>query len=443
MLNLIKNKIYKLDINTLEVVKKSSSSLVVKAIGMAAAFAVSIILGRTIGPEGLGIIDLANRVVGIVLILVMLGMGNVILKEIAIAYERKDWQRVANTIYTALRINVPLTLVFSVVLILLTPWLTENFFNEPRLKIPLIIALAVVVPQVLSRIFASGVNGFRKIWQSNLVNETLSFTIVAIGLVILFLLKIEITVIKVAIVYAIGRITVTLAVSIYWKRLFKFSGKRILQTRALLKVALPLLVVSATTMIASNADTIMLGWLSNTREVGFYNVAVRLGLLTSFFHMLTVSSLTPKVAALYSQNKKAELQKMVQQVTKGLGLIGLTGAVIFVLAGKYILNLWGNEFTAAYLPLVIISVGQFFNIATGATGVLLIMKGHEKIVGYISTISLIANLILNYFLIPEYGVIGAALTTALTISFSNILKVILVNKKLNINTLPSIKKYFK
>ncbi len=440
MLKFLKNKLSLLDEHTLEVVRKSSSSMVVKITGMAAAFAVSIILGRTIGPEGLGIVNLANQVVAIVLILGMLGMNNVILKEVAIAYERKDWQHVANTMFTAFRINIPLALIFSVGFILLTPWLTENFFNEPQLKVPLIIALAVIVPQVVSRIFASGVNGFRKIWQSSLVNDTLSSGVVALGLVVLLLLKIEITVINVAILYAVGRVTVTFAVGTYWKHLFNFIGKRTPQSRSMLKVAFPLLVVSATTTIASNADTLMLGWLSDTREVGFYSVAARLGLLTSFFHMLTVSTLTPKIAALFEQNKKAELQTMVQQVTKGLGFIGLASIFVFYFGGNLFLQFWGKEFTKAYWPLIVIAIGQFFNIGTGATGVILIMTGYEKIVGYITVTTLIMNLVLNYILIPQLGATGAALATASSMTLENIVKLIVVYRKTGIITIPLIPK---
>jgi O-antigen/teichoic acid export membrane protein len=442
MIKKLKNRILRLDEHTLEVVNKSSSSLIVKIGGLIAAFTISIILGRTIGPEGLGIINLSNRVIAIVLIFSMAGMNNVLLKEIAISYERKDWQHIANVIYTALRINLPLALVFSLVFILLTPWLTVHLFNEPSLKTPLIIVLLVVVPQTLSGIFASGINGYRKIWQSNLVNDTLSAGIVALGLLVLLLFKIEITVINVAILYAIGRVSVTTAMWLYWSHLFQFKGKRTMQTRSMMKVALPLLLVSATTMIASNADTLMLGWLSNMSEVGFYSVAASLGLFTIFFHVLTISTLTPKIAVLYGKNKTAELQKMLQQVTKGLIFIGLAGVIVFVLGGKYILNLWGNEFTVAYLPLVIISVGQFFNIATGATGIVLIMTGHEKIIGKITFLSAIINLILNYFLIPIYGALGAAIATGSTVTVENIIKVIVVKQKTGILTVPFLNKHY-
>lgn len=78
-----------IDEHTLEVIKKSSSLIVVKIGGMVAAFVVSIILVRTLGPEGLGIISLVNQIIAIALIFSILGMNNVIVKEFAIACKRK------------------------------------------------------------------------------------------------------------------------------------------------------------------------------------------------------------------------------------------------------------------------------------------------------------------------------------------------------------------
>ena len=434
----LSSKLDRLDIHTLEVVKKSSASLVVKVVGMIATFAVSIILGRTIGPEGLGIINLANRVVTFILILAIFGMNNVVLKEVAIAFERKDWQHVANTMFSSIWFNIPMAVGVCVTFILLTPWLSNTVFNESELQVPLIISLGVIVPRILSRIYASGVNGFRKIWQSSLVNETLSVAVVALGLIVLLLLGIEITVVKAAILYAIGRIVVTGSIGLYWHHLFRFKGKRVMQTRSMLKVAFPLLIVSSSALVASNADIVMLGWLSNSREVGLYSVASRLGLMTNIFLVISVSTLTPKIASLYADNKKKELQEMIQQTTKGLIYIGLATTLIYIIAGKYILGLWGQEFVSSYWILIIITIGQIFNISTGSTGMVLMMTGHEKLIGRITFISAIINLLLNYILIPKYFATGAAIATAATVIVQNIIKVIVVKRHTGILTIPFV-----
>jgi O-antigen/teichoic acid export membrane protein len=435
MLNFIKDKITKLDIHTLEVVKKSSSSMIVKMTGMFAAFLISVILGRTIGPEGLGIINLSTKIVAFVLIFIMLGMDTVVRKEVAIAFERKDWQHVGNTIFTSTRIILPIAIGISIVLIMMASWLSENAFKEPKLYLPLLAFSVLLIPQAISRIFESGLIGYRKIWQSNLLNETLSLIVVALGLGVMFILNVKITIPFVLLLYGIGRITVLISVLVYWYLIFQFRGKRIKKTKSMLRVGLPLLIVSSTALIASSADTVMLGLLSNSREIGFYSVAAKLGTLTSFFHLISISSLTPKIASLFHENKLKELETMVQQVTKGLGAIGVLSVLIYFFLGNQILSLWGTEFKEAYWILIIIAFGQLVNLGTGATGMILQMTNNERALGYLTLSTAILNVSLNYVLVPLYGGLGASIATAMTLILQNVIQIILVKKKLGILTI--------
>lgn len=435
MIKYFRNKLSFLDIHTHEVVLKSISSSAVKVIGMTIGLLVSIFLGRTLGAEGLGIINLSNRVVTLIIMLCLLGMQQVLIKEVAIGYNRKDWQHIGDVTHTAYLMNGAVTLVVSVIFILISPWLSHNIFNEPRLTIPLSIAFIVMTPQVFSRLFASSLIGYRKIWQSNLVDQTLSLGIVGIILLLLWLLKVEITIISTAIAYAFGRVIVMLSVGLYWNKLFSLKGKRKFLAKSMLKTSLPLLLVTSTAIISASASLIMLGWLDESKQVGLYSVAARIALLTSFFLQVTNSAISPKLASLYADGKIREMGKMVQRVTKGLSIIAFVPLFIFIIAGKSILSLWSAEFIEAYWILVILSIGQFFNISTGATGVLLNMCGFEKIQGRISTIFVLLNLILNYILIRHFGAKGAAIATAITVAGINIVRVIYVKKKINIFTI--------
>mgnify|MGYP003630428802 FL=1 len=436
MINLIYKKFQKLDVHTLEVVKKSSSSLIVKTLGIISAFVISIILGRTIGPEGLGVIGLCNQIIGIILILSMLGMNNVVLKEISIACDSKNFKEVRNVIYTAIYVNIPAALLLSLMFICFSKWLSESLFEKPEFFIPFIILVLVVVPQTYSRIYAAGLNGLGKVWQSNLVNDCLSSVIVALGLLAMFLNGNSITLINVSLLYAVSRILVFATIKWYWSRIFKFKSKPNFVGRRMIKVALPLLVVSSTSLIASSADSIMLGWLSSVYEVGLYGVASSLGLMTNIFLAISISALAPKIAYLHASKRTKELELVIQKITQILFFLGLLTFIGFSLLGEFILNFWGNEFKQSYWILFIISLGQFFNIGTGSTGVYLMLTGHEKIIGKITLLSALLNLILNYVLIPIYGALGAAIATCSTVIVENIIKVIVVKKIDNILTLP-------
>ena len=74
MINSIISRYKKLDIHTSEVLRKSFWSMIVKGVGILALLWISLFLGRNLGADGLGIISLANRIVGLCLVFALFGL---------------------------------------------------------------------------------------------------------------------------------------------------------------------------------------------------------------------------------------------------------------------------------------------------------------------------------------------------------------------------------
>ena len=249
-------------------------------------------------------------------------------------------------------------------------------------------------------------------------------------LAICYISKVEITINLVAILYAIGRLVVTISIGLYWKKLYAHKLKRTFISKKILNTSMPLMLVSASLVISSSADSVMIGWLSSAKQVGFFSVALKLALLTSFFMQITTSTLAPKIAALYNSGKHLEMQQMVKQITKGLTIIGALVLGTIIIFGKFILSIWGEEFTEAYWILVVLGIGQFFNIASGPVGNLLAMTNNEKVLRNITLITLSLNVLINIVLINKFEALGAAIATATTVVLNMVLCAIFVKKKL-------------
>ena len=391
----------------------------------------SIFIARTVGADGLGVVNLSIQIISLVVVIGLLGFPQVLVKEIAIALENNDFIRTNNLMYSSTWFNGVFSLIISVILILVSPWIADQIFNEPRLTYPLIIGFTTVVPQVLSRIYHSGLIAFRKIWQSNLMDQTLSAIVIVSILFKLWFLKIEITINLIALVYAIGRVFVIISVKKYWLSIKKKIHTRPLYvTREMLKTSIPLFLVSLSILIVSNADLVMLGIMVDSNEIGIYAVASRIALLTSFVLQVTTSSLMPKVAAMYTSNQMKELEKMIQKVTWGLFIFGIIVYFIYVFFGSWILSFWGEEFKDAYLILLILAFGQLINLATGAVGSILVMTGYENTQAKISTLSSLIYIPLNFVLIYNYGVLGSAIATSSVIIVVKIISFFYVKKKI-------------
>lgn len=444
MINIIKRKLSFLDIHTIEVLKKSSSSSIVKIFGKLAAFGISIFLGRILGPDGLGVINLSNRLLMFLLAICAFGIPNSLIKETSIAFSKNNLQRVSNFMYSASILNGSLALIVTIIGILSSDYISKYIFSEPKLAIPLTIIFAVLPFQILSRNYAAGLIGDLKIWQSNLINHALSLGITGILLVGLWILNVPINIINAALSYGVGRFLTFGWILWYWKVNYSQKGPKEFIAKEILSTAPSFFLVGLTGIVLNSVDVIMLGWLGTSKEVGLYTVSMQLAMITIFFYQVTNSAMSPKISSLFAENRLEEMEQMIQRMTMVLIVIGTLSLIVFILGGKYLLLIWGDDFVDAYWILIALAVGQFFNIGTGNVTSVLNMCGFEKLNALITGCYLVLNIILNYLLILKLGGLGAAIATAIAIALQNITKVLVVKLKLNIWSIPIfIPKYFR
>ena len=76
------------------------------------------------------------------------------------------------------------------------------------------------------------------------------------------------------------------------------------------------------------------------------------------------------------------------------------------------------------MALRILALGQLVSICVGHSGQLLVMSGHTKLTLANNASAAILNVIINAFLIPKYGIVGAAAATTIAITIRNVASLI-------------------
>jgi O-antigen/teichoic acid export membrane protein len=145
-------------------------------------------------------------------------------------------------------------------------------------------------------------------------------------------------------------------------------------------------------------------------------------------------SLAPTIAQLHAEGRHAELQRVLTQSARMVLAGALPLTLFFCLGGEWFLALFGDKFSNASTALILLSVAQFINAATGAVWVVLLMTGYERDAIRSVVISTVLHLALGVLLIPAWGVNGAAVAEGSTIAFVNIYQMILVWRRLGLNT---------
>jgi O-antigen/teichoic acid export membrane protein len=206
--------------------------------------------------------------------------------------------------------------------------------------------------------------------------------------------------------------------------------------RKWLLVALPMLFIDGSYMLLNQTDTLMIGTFLNPTAVGVYSAAFKTAAWVHFILVAVNAIAAPLFASLYTQNKLDELQVLVSTIARWMFYPALTIGVGLILFAEPLLSLFGPAFVTAKWTLIVLIIGQLINVGSGSVGYLLMMTGHQnqcaKVVGW----SGLLNIILNSIWIPLFGILGAGMATAVSMSLWNIWMHRLVVKHLGID--PSI-----
>jgi len=209
--------------------------------------------------------------------------------------------------------------------------------------------------------------------------------------------------------------------------------KQINYTNAWSKVAFLFFFQGIAASLNNRFDIIVLENYCSEAEIAYYDIAIKISNLMGIVLLTVNLVIAPEIAKLYANNQLKKLEMLVQRSIKIAFLASIPIALFLLIGGPIVLKLFGKSFEAGYPVLIIFTFVQFINIGAGSVGNILNMTGHEKEVLGGIVISLIFNIGLNLYLVPKYGMIGAAIATSAAIVIWNLILWVAVKRKVGIN----------
>ncbi|MEU8264227.1 flippase [Micromonospora sp. NPDC048999] len=174
-------------------------------------------------------------------------------------------------------------------------------------------------------------------------------------------------------------------------------------------------------------DTLLLGFFNvGIQEVGVYNVATRLVTIAIFVLAPINASFGPHLAYLYHQERMDEVRRIYRAATGWVVRLSLPAFVALLVFPGDLLRLFGGGFAAGAAVTMILALGQLVNTATGPCGTVLNMSGRVAVNMYDNLAALLLNVLLNLWLIPAYGIVGAAVAWAVSLAAVNVARVLQV-----------------
>jgi O-antigen/teichoic acid export membrane protein len=156
--------------------------------------------------------------------------------------------------------------------------------------------------------------------------------------------------------------------------------------------------------------------------VGIYNAAANIALQLPLIHSALVSIFMPIISDVYNKQRFSEMKELYDMVKRwsSYGTFFLALPIIFY--PKLVMSIYGGEFVEGWGILLVLPAAYIIGSIAGPTGALLQMTGRQNIEFLNGFFMVTTNVLLNYFLIPIYGYLGAAIATLLATSFMNMVQ---------------------
>lgn len=185
--------------------------------------------------------------------------------------------------------------------------------------------------------------------------------------------------------------------------------------------------------INSHADVLILGLLRPAEEVGVYRVIFQLSTLVTFGLTAVNLVVAPRFASAYSHGNFDKLRVLVSLSAWISFLVAIPIALIFFFfAPQVLLKAFGPDFEIGFMPLMVLVIAQVINASFGPVSVLMNMTRNETSTTKALTLAAVLNVIMNFLLIPSFGMMGAAISTAVSLTVWNALLFISARRALGV-----------
>ena len=205
----------------------------------------------------------------------------------------------------------------------------------------------------------------------------------------------------------------------YWRHIsWRFIDKRLL--KSLFVYGLPLSGTLMMNMMINNSDRIMLSWLKGNEYTGLYSAVYDLTNFSLIIIMMAVNlAIYPLIIKAYENKDNDTTRLLIKQNLIALMLISLPLLLMFLILPHQLSDLLlGQQFREVGTDIM-----PIIGIATFIWGIkafyfdLPFLLSHKTLsLLIIGVLGMVLNIILNYVLIPTYGIEGAAYATLITTS---------------------------
>jgi polysaccharide transporter, PST family len=362
-------------------------------------------MARYLGPSNYGLLNYAIAFTSLFSALASLGLDGIVIRDILKEVSHKD--EILGTAFS-------LKLAGGVITIVLT--FVGIFILRPADSVihwlVLITAFGVIFQafDTIDLWFQSQVQSKYSVYAKNA-----AFLVVSICKIVLILTKASLIAFALAglVEIILGSLGLIMAYRIHGQSLKNWHSN-FARTILLLKDSWPLMLSGVIVMIYLRIDQVMLGNILGSKEVGIYSVAVNLVEFWYFIPMAITATVFPIIVNAKKRSDALYYEKLEKLYLLMVWLALSVAIFITIFSQGIVLFIYGEQYKSAYTALSILCWSGLFISSGLVSNHWYLLENLNHYTLYRHLVGVIVNIVLNYILIPSYGINGAALATLIT-----------------------------
>ena len=372
-----------------------------KVIQMAFSLVISLLTARYLGPSNYGLINYAGAYTGFFAAVCTLGINNVLVKEF-IDHPGEEGMVIGTTL--GLR---AISSILSAAAIAVLTFILDA--DEPTTRLVVILASIGMIFQIAETF---------NYWFQSRLESKVTATATLIAYLISSAYKVYLLIAGKSVEYfvlvsSLDYLCLGIILYVQYK---KRSESRLSFSwqygKKLFKKSYHFILSGLMISIYAQTDKIMLKHMIGQTENGYYATAAAISTMWCFILSAVIDSMYPSIMeATKADDGELFKKRNVQLYAIVFYLSAFVSLCFTILARPIILILYGESYLPAAAPLRIITWYTAFSYLGVARNAWVVAKDRQKYLFQIYTASALANVVLNYLLIPDLGASGAAIAS--------------------------------
>lgn len=403
--------------------KGGSITFAGKVIMYVISFGFSVSVARFLGAEPYGLYKLAITIITILVAVSFFGLDGGLVRFLAIARKEKNEAKVWGLMQIGTGIPLLISLFLSAVCLIFAGPIVTDIIQKPEMLPVLRVGVLAIPLAVLLNSLAAIAQGFKAV-QYITYAQDIGFNVIKLVLS-LGLLLLGFGVLELTVAYALSTAVAAFWMLYYVHRLFPLNRRNAAaqrNTREIFNFSIPLYLQRMLNRFGGDFEILFLGFFGVLADVGVYGAILPLSAIGNMALDSVRKISEPIISELHSQGDIGALKRFYQTTTKWALSFNLPIFLTIVLFADVLLGIFGKEFTVGAAGLIILAAGVLFNVASGTCGTVINMTGYSRLGLLNSAVYLLTTIALDFLLIPQWQLLGAALAASLTILINNLLR---------------------